>query len=63
MKNLCFKCEKFGHTHNFFPEWKKIQEALVEIKDENFAFLLEIDSTERGGESIFYKFFPTTGYC
>ena len=29
-----FKCDKIGHSHNFCPEKKRIQAALVEIKGE-----------------------------
>ena len=39
-KVQCFKCDKFGHTHNFFPKHEKIQ-ALAQVKyekDENLTF-------------------------
>lgn len=42
-KVQCFKCDKFGHIHNFCPEREKIQAALAEVmyeKDENHAFYI-----------------------
>ena len=46
----CFKCDKIGHSHNVFPEHKRSQAALAEIKkekeevEENHAFYLALSS-------------------
>ena len=37
----CYKCDKFDHTHNIFPERKTIQATLTKVKnekDEKLAF-------------------------
>ena len=46
----CFKCDKIGHSHNVYPEPKRIQAALAKIKEEkeeveeNHAFYLALSS-------------------